>query len=427
MKLILIVAALCISTTAGFGGDIQVYYDNPATKLYVETDLAKIAIAFSEGKITEWYIKSLGKDIALADPLVNGTGGYGVVAQRFAIFDVAPITLSALFPEGWPTPIGTGIYQTEVVQNNGGKAVVRQTYTVPPGSMYSGMRVEKTYTIQADEYHINVSYVITNTSNEVKSFIYNGVEYGINLTVETTMQCGFNSTHLAFKSNDSVYTSVLPSLPIGDTFYYLTHPLRIQWCALADIAGGYVLGSKVPPAMTHGLWPGEQRWRWWAPPWNFVGYDHEIIFRSVVYQPGQAERYQFTVYGGPGSIESFPEIALSKGAAPEHNALTDIPSEIGLSQNYPNPFNPSTTIRYALPNSSSVTLTVYNTLGELVGTLVQGSEGAGYHEVKFDGSALPSGVYIYRLQVRGSDSNSPQDSRSGVGNFVQSKRFILLK
>jgi hypothetical protein len=88
------------------------------------------------------------------------------------------------------------------------------------------------------------------------------------------------------------------------------------------------------------------------------------------------------------------------------------PSRFELLQNYPNPFNPSTTICYALPQRSYVGLAVYNSLGQIVTTLVNGEEESGIHEVKFDGSALASGVYFYRLQS---------------GSFVQSRRFVLMK
>jgi hypothetical protein len=101
-----------------------------------------------------------------------------------------------------------------------------------------------------------------------------------------------------------------------------------------------------------------------------------------------------------------------------HYPLDDIrPSplitmSVNLDQNYPNPFNPTTTIQYSMPRRAAVTLIVYNTLGQQVAVLVNGSEGAGYHEVKFDGSGLASGVYFYRLQA---------------GNFVQTKELLLLR
>jgi hypothetical protein len=93
-------------------------------------------------------------------------------------------------------------------------------------------------------------------------------------------------------------------------------------------------------------------------------------------------------------------------------ALLNAPKDFSVDQNYPNPFNPSTTIRYGLPHASAVHLTVFNTLGQHVATLVQEEQESGYHEVKFDASTLPSGVYYYRLQA---------------GDFVQSRRLVLLR
>jgi hypothetical protein len=92
--------------------------------------------------------------------------------------------------------------------------------------------------------------------------------------------------------------------------------------------------------------------------------------------------------------------------------IEGLPSSFTLSQNFPNPFNPSTTIQYALPKSSEVTLIVYNILGQHVATLVNETQGAGYHEAKFDGTALASGVYFYRIQA---------------GSFVQTKKLLLLR
>jgi len=90
----------------------------------------------------------------------------------------------------------------------------------------------------------------------------------------------------------------------------------------------------------------------------------------------------------------------------------DIPSEFSLSQNYPNPFNPSTIIRFSMPEESFVTIKVFNTLGEELTTLINENIIAGNYEVGFDASALPGGIYFYKLQ-------------SGI--FVMTKKMVLLK
>lgn len=88
------------------------------------------------------------------------------------------------------------------------------------------------------------------------------------------------------------------------------------------------------------------------------------------------------------------------------------PHEFSLSQNYPNPWNPSTSIRYALPYTSFVTLTVYNTLGQLVAQLVNEQQQAGYHDVVFQGDGLAGGVYFYRLEA---------------GSYTSVRKLIFLK
>ena len=88
--------------------------------------------------------------------------------------------------------------------------------------------------------------------------------------------------------------------------------------------------------------------------------------------------------------------SLSVGVSAESEEL---PAEVMLLGNYPNPFNPETTISYALPQGAEVRLAVYDLLGHEVAVLVDGSQPAGQHTVRFDGGDLPSGSYVYRLQV----------------------------
>ncbi len=94
------------------------------------------------------------------------------------------------------------------------------------------------------------------------------------------------------------------------------------------------------------------------------------------------------------------------------------PSDFELSQNYPNPFNPSTTIRYALPNESKVSISIFNLLGQEVATLVNDVQSAGYHEVVFNAANLSSGVYLYKINAV---------SSVGSKEFSSTKKLILLK
>ncbi len=90
----------------------------------------------------------------------------------------------------------------------------------------------------------------------------------------------------------------------------------------------------------------------------------------------------------------------------------DAPLEFELSQNYPNPFNPTTTIKYSIAKSGLIILALYNLVGEEVSVLVSRQVNAGFYEIEFNATSLPSGIYFYRLQA---------------GNFVETKKMVLMK
>ena len=96
------------------------------------------------------------------------------------------------------------------------------------------------------------------------------------------------------------------------------------------------------------------------------------------------------------------------------------PAVFELSQNYPNPFNPSTTVDFALPEASWVSLTIYTALGEEVATLVNGELEAGRHSVTWNAGDAASGVYFYRMQV------GPVDGAQ-TASFAATQKLILLR
>ena len=77
----------------------------------------------------------------------------------------------------------------------------------------------------------------------------------------------------------------------------------------------------------------------------------------------------------------------------------NMPSKFELAQNYPNPFNPTTKISYSIPEASSVKMTIYNTIGQVVRTMNQGYKEAGSYTMEFNGSDLNSGIYFYKLEA----------------------------
>lgn len=123
-----------------------------------------------------------------------------------------------------------------------------------------------------------------------------------------------------------------------------------------------------------------------------------------IYNDDDSSRNDIGAYGGPN--------AMITGVEDNFSNTLIIPKGFQLFQNYPNPFNPITTIIYSIPNTSFVTLKVYDMLGKEIATLVNEEKIIGNYEIKFDGRNLSSGVYFYRMSA---------------GKFVETKKLMLLK
>ncbi len=96
-----------------------------------------------------------------------------------------------------------------------------------------------------------------------------------------------------------------------------------------------------------------------------------------------------------------PTLSVTYTAPTGIGDATAVPSTFELEQNFPNPFNPSTQIRFTLNRAGQTQLKVYNTLGQLISTLLNDRLPAGNYVVPFDGKSIASGIYFYQLKVNG--------------------------
>jgi hypothetical protein len=150
--------------------------------------------------------------------------------------------------------------------------------------------------------------------------------------------------------------------------------------------------------------------------------------------PGSAPYGDYELYGYVGDFDqlqiyswayfNFIKMIYSAGG----NAISDwycsgwdqvvagqraaaLPERVEVSAS-PNPFNPATTIRFTLPQATPVNLSIYDISGRLVSPLLDGFRAAGTHEVTFDASGFPSGIYFARIEA---------------GDFAAIQKLVLLK
>ena len=149
------------------------------------------------------------------------------------------------------------------------------------------------------------------------------------------------------------------------------------------------------------IYGGRRRKFKYTAPTGFTGTDYFGV--SAVDDRGASGPTSYIVF----SINSI----LSTD---ENLTVTD---KFVLHQNEPNPFNPITFLRYDLPEDASVNITIYDMMGRIVKTLVNGSQTAGYKSVQWNATnnrnePVSAGLYLYTIQA---------------GKFRQTKKMVLLK
>ncbi len=142
---------------------------------------------------------------------------------------------------------------------------------------------------------------------------------------------------------------------------------------------------------------------------------------TLIFSPDSSGMYSDTLFVSNNSSIPLYKLFL-KGEKTSVNGLSavnsEIPNNFELAQNYPNPFNPITYIKYGIPKTSYVRISVYNLLGQEVSTLVDGIKSPGYFEVIWNPIKFSSGIYLYSIFSRTLD---------GSKDFYNVKKMVLLK
>jgi len=209
---------------------------------------------------------------------------------------------------------------------------------------------------------------------------YNGQltgNYGIHSRYETTMLNPEHYLSQLWITPDSA--RYIPD-PLGYAFEYILHANSLlDTILLGDTYARNVSGwggSGTPPASYYAaLWEKTQR----------------MTLDQLQHATEALASLWYSAWVDAGLL-SPTEATASGGSGPERFLLF---------QNFPNPFNPQTEIRFELEEGGPVRLAVYDLHGREVRVLADGVRNAGIHTVRLDGSGLATGVYLYRLSVRG--------------------------
>ena len=225
------------------------------------------------------------------------------------------------------------------------------------------------------------------------------------------------------------YTGNLGAFPNNPTWVFSSAPVPIQLAGLsASAADGKVTveWSTLSEVNNYGFYVerrSEQEAEFTGLPNNFVAgvgttleEQHYSWTDQTVTQGTYYYRLKQVDLNGDFTYSSVIKVMLDPLGVDQSQK---IPTEYSLGQNYPSPFNPTTTISYGLPSESRVRLTVYNMLGQVIATLADGVQNAGYRCANWNAGPLASGVYIYRLEA----TSIADPARS----FTQVRRSLLLK
>jgi len=296
-------------------------------------------------------------------------------------FNIAVDRLDNVYVSGRSTGIGTGFDWTVIKYNSDGVEQWVERYN-GPGNGWDGAG--------SIAVHPSGSIYVTGSSiGTGTGFDYNTIKYNSD-GVRQWMQ-RYNGTG---NGQDNAFSIALD--PKGSA--YVTG---------ASIGSGTSLDYATIKYNKSGV-------QQWVERYNGPANDWDMVSNIAVHPSGDV--YVTRMSAGIGTGLDYATIKYSKAHGNTVLGINyisnELPVKFELYQNYPNPFNPNTKIRFDLPKSGDVKLTVFDVLGREVTVLANEKLSPGKYEADFDGTNYPSGVYYYRITS---------------GDFIDVKKMILIK
>ena len=396
-------------------------------------------------------------DYAVGDSLT----GHGWLAHSAATVNTVKVIEGNLSYPGYPSS-GIG-NMTSITGGSGSREDININYTPQTsGSVYHSFLINVTAATATGDYFFNVGPDPIATSFRGRVFVKDdgtgnllfGLAQSSSNVTYTTATYAYNTTYLfvmeykfvpTAANDDSVKLYINPVLgstePVADIIYVLTTiNADLANCGSAALRqGAQAYSMKIDGLRVTTLWSdivpveltsfnavskGNNVNLSWATATetNNMGFELFRNNQKITFVQGNGTTTERKSY-------SFVDENLSLGkynyqlfqvdydgtktlVAKSEVEVNPTPTEFSLSQNYPNPFNPSTTIKFAIPTTSNVKLTIYNAIGKEIATLVNGSMEAGNHSVNWNASDNSSGMYFFKLEA---------------GNFTATKKMMLIK
>ena len=274
-----------------------------------------------------------------------------------------------------------------------------------------------------DTFFINVGRTNVLFSDNAESGITNWTDSGTVILWDTTfvsfwegIKSFADSRYGNSKNNTINYFTLNNSINLSGT----VNP-RIEFTAKWATESGYDYVRLQVSTNNGSTWinmPGRHTTIFSGQP-SYIGIkywrDEQINLSPYIGNNVKIRFYNKTDGGVQGDgfyFDNFRVVDYMDSLASVTQTGNQIPDEYALWQNYPNPFNPVTSIKFDLPKTGHVKLSVYNVLGEEIETLHNGVLSAGSYKINFNASSYSSGVYFYRIET---------------GNFVAVKKLVVMK